>query len=92
MLNCSKRTTVICYSTVGSDAMHQYKPGTAIGSTGGRGSARNQRERLRTQPPALLDPHLLPNVQRTYMRLSRSRQCQAKPPFIYVLPSPSRLN
>lgn len=46
------------YSTVGSDAMHHYKPGTAIGSTGGRGSARNQRERLRALPCGSARPAL----------------------------------
>lgn len=54
----SKRTAVFFYSTVGSDAMHQYKPGTAIGSTGGRGSARNQRERLRAQSCSTARPAL----------------------------------
>lgn len=54
----SKRTAVFFYSTVGSDAMHQYKPGTAIGSTWGRGSARNQRERLRALPCSTARPAL----------------------------------
>lgn len=74
--------------------MHQYKPGTAIGSTGGRGSARNQRERLRTQPPALLDPHLLPNGQQTYMRPSRSVRAassETSPHSRLTFPEPSEL-
>lgn len=55
----SKRTAaVFLYSTVGSDAMHHYRPGTAIGSTGGSGSARNQRERLRALPRSPARPAL----------------------------------
>lgn len=55
----SKDTTVLLqflhYSQLSRHAAHmaQYKPGAAIGSTGGWGSTRNQRETLRTAPPAL---------------------------------------
>lgn len=55
----SKDTTVLLrflhYSQLSRHAAHmaQYKPGAAIGSTGGWGSTRNQREMLRTPPPAL---------------------------------------
>lgn len=58
----SKGTTChLQYSRLSHHAgdMVQYKPGTAIGSTRGRGWARNQREMLRTLPPALVNLYLL---------------------------------
>lgn len=62
----------------------EYKPGAAIGSTGGRGSARNQSETLRTRPctGAVGAQQRLVQQQSSHFRfLSRA-----------VSPSPSRLN
>lgn len=94
-----KRTAVFFYSTVGSDAMHQYKPGTAIGSTWGRGSARNQRERLRALPCSTARPALgaKPTSQLiicVWTRPTKVVSAQKRENFssFSVLPSPSRLN
>lgn len=53
----SKRATIILRLGLGHRAagMAQYKPGSAIGSTGGRSWTRNQREMLRKLPTTPVD-------------------------------------